>query len=88
MPGFTTLKLVCEPGVLAGPSTQREKRRAYISPDVLRTYKVAAGSWAVVSHPHPAGENGGGSQYTVLQLWPRATADPECMLHDVYHQDP
>jgi AAA family ATPase len=50
--------------------TSREQRRAYISPDALRTYKIPAGSWVVLVI---------GKKYAVLQLWPRASADIEGM---------
>jgi len=48
--------------------TSREQRRAYISPDALRTYKIPAGSWVLLAI---------GKEYAVLQLWPRASADVE-----------
>jgi AAA family ATPase len=51
--------------------TSREQRRAYISPDALRTYKVPAGSWVILDT--------GKRHAAVLQLWPRATADIEGM---------
>jgi len=50
--------------------TSREQRRAYISPDALRTYKIPAGSWVLLAI---------GKKYAVLQLWPRASADIEGM---------
>jgi hypothetical protein len=60
------LRLVIEP--TDETYSSREKRRAYISPDVLRTYKIPAGSWVALSS---------GKVYEVLQLWPRASADAE-----------
>jgi hypothetical protein len=50
--------------------SSREQRRAYISPDVLRTYKIPAGSWVVLAIDE---------KYAVLQLWPRASANVEGM---------
>lgn len=61
---ISSLKLVIEP-VSSEASTARDQRRAYISPDVLRTYKIPAGTWVVLA---------GGDRYAVLQLWPRASA--------------
>lgn len=65
-PAITSLRLSIE---LADETTvSREQRRAYVSPDILRTYKVPAGSWVVLAT---------GKKYEVLQLWPRASADIE-----------
>lgn len=64
---ISSLKLVIEP-VSSETSAGRDQRRANISPDVLRTYKIPAGTWVVLT---------GGDRYAVLQLWPRASADIE-----------
>jgi hypothetical protein len=67
MPPFiSSLRLTAEP--FDGLYNSRKQRRAYISPDVLRTYKIPAGAWAVLST---------GDKYAVLQLWPRVSADAE-----------
>jgi AAA family ATPase len=66
-PIISSLKLVIEP-VSSDLSNARDQRRAYISPDVLRTYKIPAGSWVVLA---------GSDRYAVLQLWPRVSADME-----------
>jgi AAA family ATPase len=67
-PMITSLRLATE--VADDFTTSREQRRAYISPDILRTYKIPAGSWVVLAI---------GKKYAVLQLWPRASADVEGM---------
>jgi AAA family ATPase len=68
MPPLITLRLAIE--AADEFITSREQRRAYISPDALRTYKIPAGSWVVLAT---------GKKYAVLQLWPRASADIERM---------
>ena len=65
-PTITSLRLAIEP--VDDCTVSREQRRAYVSPDVLRTYKIPAGSWMVLAI---------GQKYAVVQLWPRATADIE-----------
>jgi AAA family ATPase len=67
-PLITTLRLAVE--AADEFITSREQRRAYISPDALRTYKIPAGSWVILAI---------GKKYAVLQLWPRASADIEGM---------
>ena len=71
MPGsICCLRLAVE--VTDETSVSREQRRAYVSPDVLRTYKIPAGSWVVLTS---------GKKYEVLQLWPRTSADVEGKVH-------
>lgn len=65
-PTITSLRLAVEP--VDDCTVSREQRRAYVSPDVLRTYKIPAGSWAVLAT---------GKKYAVVQLWPRASAGIE-----------
>lgn len=61
-------------GLLEGStSSNRQNRRAYLSPDVLRTYKLAAGDWAILS-PH----NTHDAAFAVVQLWPRAGLEDDC----------
>ena len=48
-------------------SSARFQRRAFLSPDVLRTYKLAAGEWISLK-PH----EGVDGQRVIVQLWPRA----------------
>ncbi|WVW85544.1 hypothetical protein I302_107582 [Kwoniella bestiolae CBS 10118] len=63
----------------AGPSVSRgtrEIRRAYLSPDVLRTYKLIAGDWVLLK-----GEKG----ECAVQIWPRAgLADDAIILSSTY----
>ena len=47
----------------ASTDSSRRHRRAYLSPDVLRTYRLIAGDWVELRSPKGS---------VVVQLWPRA----------------
>ncbi|ORY35743.1 P-loop containing nucleoside triphosphate hydrolase protein [Naematelia encephala] len=53
-------------------ASNRSARRAYLSPDVLRTYKIAAGEWVVLS-----GTEAGATQSSVVQVWPQVGLDDD-----------
>ncbi|WWC90625.1 uncharacterized protein L201_005561 [Kwoniella dendrophila CBS 6074] len=58
----------------AGPSATRgtrEIRRAYLSPDVLRTYKLVAGDWITLKS-----ETG----VIIVQAWPRVGLDDDAIV--------
>ncbi|WWD02312.1 hypothetical protein V865_000351 [Kwoniella europaea PYCC6329] len=63
----------------AGPSASRgtrEIRRAYLSPDVLRTYKLVAGDWVLLKS-----EKG----ICVVQIWPRVGLDDDAIVLSTTH---
>ncbi|WWC93512.1 hypothetical protein V866_000347 [Kwoniella sp. B9012] len=63
----------------AGPSASRgtrELRRAYLSPDVLRTYKMVAGDWVLLKS-----EKG----ICVVQIWPRVGLDDDAIVLSSTH---
>lgn len=49
-------------------STTRQNRRAYVSPDLLRTHKLPAGEWVSVTNSESSATSGS----VVVQLWPRS----------------
>ena len=56
------------------PSGFRQQKRAYLSPDVLRTYKLAAGDWVTLT-PSGGADN---DKATAAQLWPRVDVEDDC----------
>ncbi|OCF57516.1 AAA family ATPase [Kwoniella mangroviensis CBS 10435] len=63
----------------AGPSASRgtrEIRRAYLSPDVLRTFKLVAGDWVLLKL-----EKG----VCVVQIWPRVGLDDDAIVLSSTH---
>jgi len=71
---IASFKVAEEDGAGAESSTIRHQRRAYLSPDVLRTYKLAAGEWVCLQAPD------GGSQLVIAQLWPRTGVEDDSKL--------
>ena len=55
----------------AESSSIRQQRRAYLSPDVLRTYKLAAGEWVCLRAPD------GEARKVIAQLWPRTGVEDD-----------
>jgi AAA family ATPase len=62
---ISTFKVIAPDQDQAEPSTLRSQRRAHLSPDVLRTYKLSAGQWVYLK---PLDSDDAG---IVVQLWPR-----------------
>ncbi|WWC71496.1 uncharacterized protein I206_105454 [Kwoniella pini CBS 10737] len=63
----------------AGPSVSRgtrEIRRAYLSPDVLRTHKLVAGDWVLLKSA-----NG----FAVVQPWPRVGIEDDAIILSPSH---
>ncbi len=54
-----------------GSSSIRHDRRAYLSPDLLRTYKLAAGEWAILSDRQEA------QRFVIAQLWPKLSLEDD-----------
>ncbi|KAK4688557.1 AAA family ATPase, partial [Tremellales sp. Uapishka_1] len=61
------------------PASSRQNRRAFVSPDVLRTYRLAAGDW-VVARPTGVGERG-----IVAQLWPQVGLEDDAICLSATH---
>lgn len=68
-PLITTLSV--HPAEAASTSFARLHRRAYVSPDLLRAHKLAAGDW-VSLRPFTDAE-----EAIVTQLWPRAGVEDD-----------
>lgn len=62
-----TLKVVQSDQTTAESSSIRTVKRAYLSPDVLRTYRLAAGEWVCLGAPSTDS-----ARPIIAQLWPRA----------------
>ena len=66
---FKVLELAPDDGTSSG----RHQRRAYLSPEALRTHKLVAGDWALVQAQEP--------YHGAVQLWPRVGLEDDSGLH-------
>ncbi|WWD19137.1 hypothetical protein CI109_103595 [Kwoniella shandongensis] len=72
---LTRLRAVSQDAGPSAPRSTRENRRAYLSPDLLRTYKLVAGDWVLLNSEKEQ-EKG----TVAVQLWPRVGLEDDVVL--------
>ncbi|KAK8854718.1 hypothetical protein IAR55_003457 [Kwoniella newhampshirensis] len=72
---LTRLRAIYTDAGPSAPRPPRENRRAYLSPDLLRTYKLVAGDWVLLNSDEEKEQS-----TVVVQLWPRAGLEDDVVL--------
>lgn len=66
-----TLRVVQTEDAIAESSSIRSQKRAYLSPDLLRTFKLAAGEWVCLRASSES------TSSVIAQLWPRVGVEDD-----------